>query len=116
MDSDAYRIAHSDIQFYERPTLGYQVILFAQRGINRSLQEGKHLGIHPTFFTVIEYHYESPDSYPATTEDGARLQAVTYCMKAAASHWSRMETRLDARIYPFGGMMRDMRLVPRQRR
>lgn len=114
MDSAAYRIANSDIQFYDRPSLGYQVILFVQRGINRSLQEGKYLGIHSTFFTVIEYRYESPNSYPAATEGGARLQAVTYCMKAAASHWSRMETRLDARIYPSGGMIREMRVVPRK--
>lgn len=41
--------------------------------------------------------------------------AVMYCMIAAAEHWSRIVTRLDARIYPFGGVIRDMRLVPRRR-
>jgi hypothetical protein len=77
-----------DIQFYDRPAFGYQVILFVQQGISRSLEEGKYLGIHPTLYTVLEYQYGSPYSYPARDEAQARQMAVTYCMTAAADHWS----------------------------
>ena len=104
-----------DIEFYERPAFGYQVILFVQSVIDRRLHEGKYLGIHPTLSLIFEYQYGSRYSYPAATEAEARFQAVAYCMTAAAEHWSRTETRLDARIYPFGGVIRDMRLVPQRR-
>lgn len=103
-----------DIQWYQRPAFGYEVIVFVQPGISRWLPEGKYLGIHPTLSSVIEYWYR-PDgarySYPARDEAEARRHAVMYCLTAAAEHWSRYQTRLDARIYPFGGMIRDMRLV-----
>lgn len=115
MDHEAYRIANSDIQFYDRPASGYQVILFVQQGINRSLQEGKYLGIHPTLSSVIEYRYGSPYSYPARDEAEARKLAMEYAMHAITEHWDRLKTRMEARIYPFGGLIRDMRLVPRRR-
>ncbi len=35
-------------------------------------------------------------------------------MTAATDHWSRMRTRLDARIYPVGGLISAGRLVPRK--
>jgi len=104
-----------DIQFYDRPALGYQVILFVQPGISRCCREGRYLAIHPTLSTVIEYRYGSRYSYLPATEAEARRQAIMYCMTAAENHWSRTQTRLDARIYPFGGLIRDMRLVPRKR-
>lgn len=107
-----FRWEPKDIQFYERPAFGYQVILFVQQGVSRGPREGKYLGIHPSLSTVIEYQYGSRYSYPAATEAEARFQAVAYCMTAAAEHWSRTGTRLDARIYPFGGVIRDMRLPP----
>jgi len=116
MPYDAYQIENSGMQFYERPALGYEVILFVQPGISRSVREGRYLGIHPTLSTVIEYRYGSRYSYPPATEAEARQQAIMYCMTAAENHWSRTETRLDARIYPFGGMIRDMRLIPPRRR
>lgn len=102
------------IHFYERPALGYEVIVFVQRGISRRSREGRYLGIHPTLSLIIEYRYGSRYSYPPATEAEARRQAVLYCMTAAENHWSRTKTRLDARIYPFGGMIRDMRLMPRK--
>ena len=81
-----------DIQFYNRPALGYQVIVFVQQGVSRSLREGKYLGIHPTLSSVIEYQYGSRYSYPAQDEAAARFQAVTYCMTAAVDHCSRTKT------------------------
>jgi hypothetical protein len=92
------------IQYYKRPALGYQVILFA-RGSN-------YLGIHPTLQTVIEYQYGSRYSYPACDEADAREQAVSYGISAITDHYSRLGTWAEARIYPFGGLIRDMRLVP----
>ena len=56
---------------------------------------------------IIEYRYGSRYSYPPATEAEARQQAVLYCMTAAEDHWSRTQTRLGARIYPFGGMIRE---------
>ncbi|MDK2744254.1 MAG: hypothetical protein NDI90_15210 [Nitrospira sp. BO4] len=97
-----------DIQFYVRPALGYQVILFA-RGSN-------YLGIHPTLHTVIEYQYGSRCSYPAHDEAEARGQAVFYGIRAITDHYSRLGTWAEARIYPFGGLIGDMRLVPRKPR
>jgi len=116
MDEVHYRIEHSDIQWYTRPAFGYQVIVFVQQGISRCRQEGKYLGIHPTLSSVFEYQYGSRYSYPARDEAEARQMAMMYCMTAAADHWSRMGTRLDARIYPFAGLIGAMRLVPRKAR
>lgn len=105
-----------ELQFYDRPALGYQVILFVQHGISRNCREGRYLGIHPMLSLIIEYRYGSRYSYPSATEAEARQQAIMYCVTAAENHWSRTGTRLDARIYPYGGLIRDMRLVPPRRR
>ena len=77
--------------------------------------------IYRAFWLVIEYQYGSPDSYPAADEAEAKKQAVEYAMKAISEHWYRQsasdtQTRMDARNYPFGGLIRDMRLVPSRRR
>ncbi|MDK2741310.1 MAG: DUF72 domain-containing protein [Nitrospira sp. BO4] len=91
------------IQYYKRPALGYQVILFA-RGSN-------YLGIHPTLHTVIEYQYGSRYSYPARDEADAREQAVSYAISAITNHYARLGTWTEARIYPFGGLIGDMRVI-----
>ena len=106
MDEEHYRIVNSDIQWYQRPALGYQAIIFAR--------EGNYLGIHPTLYTIIEYQYDSPYSYPARDEAAAREQAVSYCIAAIANHYSRLGKWAEARIYAFGGFIGAMRLVPRQ--
>jgi hypothetical protein len=103
-----YSWEYKDIQFYLRPALGYQVILFA-RGSN-------YLGIHPTLHTVIEYRYGSRYSYPARDDAEAREQAVLYGMSAITDHYARLGTWAEARIYPFGGLIGDMRLVPQKAR
>jgi hypothetical protein len=95
-----------DIQFYNRPALGYQVVIFA-RG-------SKLLDIHLNLHMVIEYQYGSRYSYPAPNEAGARRLAVSQCVTTITNHWNRMKTRAEARIYPFGGLIRDMRLVRRR--
>jgi hypothetical protein len=93
-----------DIQYYNRPAMGYQVIILAPRD-----------GHYSTLHTVIEYRYGSRYSYPARDEAEARKLAVQYAMRAITEHWDRMKTRMEARIYPFGGIIRDMRLIPRRR-
>lgn len=100
MSFDYKQHQNSDIQFYSRPALGYQAIIFAR--------EGNYLGIHPTLYTVIEYQYGSTYSYPARDEADAREQAVSYCIAAITNHYSRLGTWAEARTYPFSG---DMRLV-----
>ncbi|MDK2743485.1 MAG: hypothetical protein NDI90_11265 [Nitrospira sp. BO4] len=97
-----------DIQFYVRPAIGYQVILFAR--------DSNYLGIHPTLHTVIEYQYGSRYSYPARDEADAREQAVSYAISAIRDHYARLGTWAEARIYPFGGLIRDMRLIERRSR
>lgn len=96
------------IQYYRRPALGYQVILFAR--------DSNYLGIHPTLHTVIEYQYGSPYSCPAPDEANAREQAASYSITAITNHYSRLGTWAEARIYPFGGLIRDMRLIERRSR
>jgi hypothetical protein len=79
------------------------VILFA-RGSN-------YLGIHPTLHTVIEYQYGSRYSYPAPSEALTREQAISYGINAITDHYSRLGTWAEARIYPFGGLIGDMRVI-----
>jgi hypothetical protein len=72
--------------------------------------------IYRTLFTILEYRYGCPYSYPAGDEAEARTMAVDYAMHAITDHWSRMATRMEAHIYPFGGLIGDMRVVPRKPR
>jgi len=106
MPCDAHQIENSDIQFYDRPATGYQVILLTPH-------ERK---FYTTLYTIIEYRYGCPYSYPAANETEARTMAVEYALYAITEHWDRMKTRMEACIYPFGGLIRDMRVVPRKRR
>ncbi len=99
------RIINSDIQHYNRPAFGYQVILLTP------VSQSK---IYWTLYTIVEYGYGSPYSYPARNEAEARKLAVQYALQAITEHWDRRKTRMEALIYPFGGLLRDMRLVPRE--
>ena len=94
-----------DIQFYTRPAFGYQIILLTPRSSH-----------YWTLYTVIEYRYGSPYSYPTRDEAEARKLAMEYAMHAITEHWDRLKTRMEAHIYPFGGLIRDMRLIPWRRR
>ena len=98
---------HKDIQFYQRPAVGYQMFLL------RPVQGCK---LYDTLHTVIECRYGSPYSTPAPNEAEARKQADQYAMVAIATRWYREGTRTDVHIYPFGGLIGDMRLVPRKPR
>lgn len=101
---DAYQIENSALQFYERPATGYQVILL------RPARDGRYW----TLYSIVEYRYGSRYSYPARDEAEARKLAVEYAMHAVTEHWYRMKTRMEAHIYPFGGLIRDIRLMPRK--
>lgn len=104
MDEVQDRIDNSDIQFYERPATGYQVILLTPT----------HSKIYRARSKVYEYRYGSRYSYPAASEAVARTMAVEASIQAITEHWNRMATRMVAHIYPFGGLIRDMRLVTRK--
>jgi hypothetical protein len=65
-----------------------------------------------TLYSIVEYWYGSQYSYPACDEAEARKLAVEYEMDATIGHWRWAKTRMEARVYPFGGLIRDMRLVP----
>ena len=99
---DAYRIETSGIEFYERPATDYQVIL---------LTPVSHSEVYRTLYMIVEYEYGSPYRYPARDEAETRKPAVQYAPHAITEHWYRMKTRMEGRIYPFGGLIRDMRLV-----
>ena len=128
MSYDAYRVANSDIQFYKRPATGYQVILLSSPRLyesqlrrseaspRRLLKPLRERTIYRAFNCVIEYQYGSIYGYPFPTEAETRKHADDYAMISIGEHWYRNGTRMDVRIYPFGGLIRDMRLVPRGRR
>lgn len=117
-----------DIQFYSRPATGYQVILLSSPRLyesllrrsesspRRLLKPVRERTIYRALHCVIEYRYGSPDSYPAPNEAEARKHADDYAMISICNHWYSHATRMDVRIYPFGGLISDMRLVPRRRR
>ena len=128
MNYDAYRIENSDIQFYERPATGYQVILLSSPRLAESLLRRSEASprrllkplrqrtIYRALHCVWEYQYGSIYSYPFPNEAAARKHADDYAMISIGEHWYRHGTRMDVRIYPFGGMIGDMRLVPRKPR
>jgi len=93
-----------DIEFYDRLTLGYQIIFLVPRR-----------GDYWTLCAIIEYRYGSRHSYLARDEAEAGEKVLMYCMTAADDHWSRVQTRPDTRIYSSGRMIRDTRLVSRRR-
>ena len=105
-DYEQYQIENSDIQVYDRPAFGYQVITL------NPTRPGRFF----TLYTVIEYQYGSTYSYPARNEAEARKHADRCAMSVIYNHWQVHATRMEVRIYPFGGLIRDMRLVPRKRR
>lgn len=72
--------------------------------------------IYNTLHAVFEYRYGSQYSYPAPNEAEARELAAEWAMAAINTHWYRYQARMDAHIYPFGGIIQDMRLVPRKPR
>jgi uncharacterized protein YecE (DUF72 family) len=108
MPHDDYRVEQKDIQFYRRPVTGYQVILMARTDALPPSRRGLHRSV------IFEYRYGSPFSYPAPDEATSREHAVSWTIGAIADYWRSKERRIDARIYPFGGLIGDMRLVPRK--
>ena len=128
MAYDTYSVERSDIKFYNRPATGYQVILLSsprmyesllrrsEASPRRLLKPVRERTIYRALHCVYEYRYGSPYSYPASNEAEARKQADRYAMICIANHWYSHATRMEARIYPFGGLIRDMRLVPRKPR
>ena len=98
-------IISSKMQYEDRPAFGYQVILLTP------VSQSK---IYWTLYTIVEYEYGSLYSYLARDEAEARKLAVQYALQAITEHWDRRRTRMEALIYPFGGLLRDMRLVPRE--
>lgn len=109
MTYDAYRIENSDIQFYRRPATGYQVILMARTETLPPSRRGLYRQ------AIFEYRYGSPYTTPAPDEAMSREHAVSWAIGAIADYWRLKEQWIDARIYPFGGLISDMRLVLRQR-
>lgn len=108
MSYDAYRIENSDIRFYRRPAIGYQVILMARTEALPPSRRGLYRQI------IVEYRYGSSYSYPAPDEATSREHTVSWAIGAIADYWRLKQQRIDARIYPFGGLVRDMRLVTRK--
>lgn len=78
MDATKYRLLNSDIQFYDRPATGYQVILLPPLNDR-----------YWTLSKIYEYEDGSPYPYPPPNEARARQMAVDYAITAITDHWDR---------------------------
>ena len=84
----SYRIA-----WVKKPMVGYQVIMYARQGLVYGI---RNPNISPVFDT--------------------KDNALEYCLEVIANHWSRMQTMIDARIYAFGGLVSDMKVIEERSR
>jgi uncharacterized protein YecE (DUF72 family) len=83
----------TDMVWYKKPVVGYEVIAYAR--------QGKVCGIrNPDIICPIE----------------DRQEAIDCAIRLISQHWSRMETVVDVRIYAFGGMVHTFKVIQRQRR
>ena len=84
----------TEMVWYNKPIVGYEVIAYARQGLV--------WGIRNPFAVII----------PELDKQWALNEAMTIIQQ----NWSRVQTIVDVRIYAFGGLIRTFKVVQRQRR